>query len=79
MSIENISTKDLMKELILRIGDCDSPTCIEIELGRIMQIAYYPESNFENKFRVSAESHKTREFNNIDDAVDFFFTKLYRR
>jgi hypothetical protein len=76
--MKDISTQDLIKELLLRIGDDNFPTCIEIQLGKIMQIAYYPNVPFEDKFWVSAESHSLKKYNNIDDAVKEFF-RLYNK
>jgi hypothetical protein len=75
--MKDISTQDLMKELLLRVGDHpDSPSCIKIEIGMIMNIAYYPETTL--PFVIEAESHSTKKYNNIDDAIKEFF-RLYKK
>lgn len=54
MSIKDISTEEIVKELLQRMG---TDTCVEIEVGKIIQIGYYPNHVDGARYIVCAESH----------------------
>lgn len=78
-SLANVSTRDLVRELLLR----EPGGNIRIEIGTIMSIeSYHPgvwnkdDAKWDRKpieFQIVAESHDPQTFANVDEAVAAFF------
>jgi len=67
INLKDLSTRDLFKEILTRLGKDD---CVEIQIGKIMKIGYYPTHVKGARFFVSAESHSTLETTDIEKAVE---------
>ena len=84
MELRDVRTKDLVRELLLRNPD----TVIRIEVGTIMSVMSYHPHIMNDKgrwepqpiaFKTGAESHAEVVFTSVDEAVEDFFTRYWKK